>query len=117
MWIVPSEFSKALEGLSRLAGGDGGEVPSWLNQTGASDNAGPDLDTSSWFESSIPPAAAQPEAINLRPSDDDPETRAAHEGMAEDYGSGMPSVPPLSKAIEDVQTAPPAPQPPEPPPT
>ena len=26
MWIVPSEFSKALEGLSRLAGGEGGEV-------------------------------------------------------------------------------------------
>ena len=35
MWIVPSEFSKALEGLSRLAGGDGDEVPSWLNQTGS----------------------------------------------------------------------------------
>src|SRR5579875_3783386 len=35
MWIVPSEFSKALEGLSRLAGGDEGEVPSWLNQTGS----------------------------------------------------------------------------------
>src|SRR3954470_22776973 len=57
MWIVPSEFSKALEGLSRLAGGESGEVPSWLNQTGASENTGPDLDTSTWFESSIPPAA------------------------------------------------------------
>jgi regulator of protease activity HflC (stomatin/prohibitin superfamily) len=113
MWIVPSEFSKALEGLSRLAGGDGDEVPSWLNQTGASENTGPELDTSTWFESSIPPAAAQPEAINLRPSDDDSETRAAHEGMAEDFGSGIPSVPPLSKAIEEVHTAPPAPQPPE----
>jgi regulator of protease activity HflC (stomatin/prohibitin superfamily) len=119
MWIVPSEFSKALEGLSRLAGGSDGDPPSWLNQTGS--EAGPEnpeLDTSTWFESMIPPAAVQPEAINLRPSDDDPETRAAHEGMAE-VEDALPSVPPLSKAIEDVQSTPPdvaplAPQPPKP---
>src|SRR3954447_147031 len=31
MWIVPSEFSKALEGLAGLAGGEGGgDGPSWL---------------------------------------------------------------------------------------
>ena len=33
MWIVPSEFSKALEGLSRLAGGEGEDKPSWLDAT------------------------------------------------------------------------------------
>src|SRR5579885_440861 len=30
MWIVPSEFSKALEGLASLAGGDAKDAPSWL---------------------------------------------------------------------------------------
>ena len=34
MWIVPSEFSKALDGLSRLSGGGDDDKPSWLNQTG-----------------------------------------------------------------------------------
>src|SRR5690349_19396427 len=57
MWIVPSEFSKALEGLSRLAGGEDGDVPSWLSQTGTDAAAEPELDTSDWFESNIPPAA------------------------------------------------------------
>ena len=84
MWIVPSEFSKALEGLSRLAGGEDGDVPSWLSQTGTDAAAAPELDTSDWFESNIPPAADQPEAANLRASDDDSETRAAHEGIIED---------------------------------
>src|SRR4029079_19573993 len=42
MWIVPSEFSKALEGLAGLAGGtgsgSGNGVPSWLT---ASSTGGP----------------------------------------------------------------------------
>jgi len=111
MWIVPSEFSKALEGLSRLAGGEGAgeDAPSWLNQTGTNGAAGPDLDTSTWFDSSLPPAAEQPEAANLRASDADAETRAAHEGITE---MGIPPVPPLSKAIEEA-SAPQAPEPPE----
>jgi regulator of protease activity HflC (stomatin/prohibitin superfamily) len=108
MWIVPSEFSKALEGLSKLTGAEGGdEVPSWLNQTGSDAAPGPSLDTSSWFDSSLPPAAEQPEAANLRASDEDPETIAAHEGMADGVPiPKVPYVPPLSKAIEDVQSTP-----------
>lgn len=125
MWIVPSEFSKALEGLSRLSGGgEDGEVPSWLNQTGTQDAAAPDseLDTSDWFDSKLTPAAEQPEAADLRASDSDPESMAAHAGMSDDDLSAprpaMPSVPPLSKAIEEASStpgeppAPPAPQPP-----
>ncbi len=107
MWIVPSEFSKALEGLSKLAGGDGDDVPSWLNQTGSDFAPSAELDTSSWFDSSLPPAAEQPEAVNLRASDDDPESVEAHQGM--DDGAPVPKVPPvppLSKAIEEARSLP-----------
>jgi len=115
MWIVPSEFSKALEGLSRVAGGAAeGESPSWLNQTGTDAAQAPDLDTSTWFESMIPAAADQPEAQNLRASDADPETRAAHEGIAEDGAPAIPSVPPLSRAIADVASTPDLPASPPP---
>jgi regulator of protease activity HflC (stomatin/prohibitin superfamily) len=102
MWIVPSEFSKALEGLSRMTGGDGEESASWLNQTGTAPAHDGQLDTSGWFDSNLPPAAAQPEAVNIRASDTDAESIAAHEGLAQ-----MPGVPQLSKAIEDVTSAPP----------
>jgi regulator of protease activity HflC (stomatin/prohibitin superfamily) len=118
MWIVPSEFSKAIDGLSRLAGGTGEDAPSWLNQTGTNGASAPDLDTSTWFDSNITPAADQPEAANLRASDTDPESVAAHAGMADDATVGapaMPSVPPLSKAIEDITSTPPAPAGDEPP--
>jgi hypothetical protein len=84
MWIVPSEFSKALEGLAKLMGAEGeGESPSWLAATGTNGPNGgtPDLDTSRWFDSNLPPAAEQPEAMNLRASDDDAETREAHTGL------------------------------------
>ena len=84
MWIVPSEFSKALEGLAKLTGAEGeGESPSWLSATGTNGPNGgaPDLDTSGWFDSNLPPAADQPEALNLRASDDDAETREAHTGL------------------------------------
>jgi regulator of protease activity HflC (stomatin/prohibitin superfamily) len=63
MWIVPSEFSKALEGLANLGGAEGGK--SWMDVGAASNGGGPKdggLDTSSWFESQLPPAAEQPEA-------------------------------------------------------
>jgi len=97
MWIIPSEFNKALEGLSRLGGGGDGaarsEAPSWLSATStggpsnaessaASGEAPPEkIDTSGWFDSQLPPARDQPEAIDLRSSDHDPDTRAAHQGM------------------------------------
>ncbi|WP_051684030.1 SPFH domain-containing protein [Blastococcus sp. URHD0036] len=98
MWIVPSEFSKALEGLANLGGA--GEGGSWMDV--GSGNGAPDgaaaparaMDTSDWFESQLPPAAAQPEArIELTsiadtmpavPSPTLPPTAAmAHEAEAE----------------------------------
>ena len=121
MWIVPSEFSKALEGLSRLGGSDG-EGRSWLDvdpaasvngagvngatngaATGVTSGAtapaaAQSLDTSSWFESQLPPAAAQPEAhielssIGIQP------------GLS---GPAMPTPPSLHQAAEDVRSTPP----------
>jgi regulator of protease activity HflC (stomatin/prohibitin superfamily) len=109
MWIVPSEFSKALEGLAGLAGGQGaGEggapVPSWLTATSSGISyAGGDagggeepIATDGWFDSNLPPAADQPEAKDLRASDADPDTRAAHEGMADSTDASLPpAIPPL----------------------
>jgi regulator of protease activity HflC (stomatin/prohibitin superfamily) len=103
MWIVPSEFSKALEGLSKLTGAEGDGAPAWLNQTGGDAMPGPTLDTSGWFDSHLPPAAEQPEAANLRASDTDPESLAAHEGIAD---GPVPPVPPLQKAIEVARSTP-----------
>ena len=108
MWIVPSEFSKALEGLAGMASGltggpgeaaqsNGTAAPSWLTATssGASQTE-PPIETDGWFDSNLPPAAEQPEAANLRASDSDPDSRAAHEGMADSVDpSVLPVVPPL----------------------
>jgi regulator of protease activity HflC (stomatin/prohibitin superfamily) len=80
MWIVPSEFSKALEGLARLSGADGTDGSSWLTAEGSGGTAAP-IDTAGWFDSNLPPAAAQTEAANLRASDEDEDSRAASEGM------------------------------------
>jgi regulator of protease activity HflC (stomatin/prohibitin superfamily) len=106
MWIVPSEFSKALEGLSRL-GGSEGDGRSWMDvdapavtgngSNGSTGNgtAAPtqSLDTSSWFESQLPPAAAQPEAkIDLSSIGVQP---------------GLPTPPPLSQLTEDLRNTPP----------
>ncbi|SDX82477.1 Regulator of protease activity HflC, stomatin/prohibitin superfamily [Modestobacter sp. DSM 44400] len=109
MWIVPSEFSKALEGLSRLGGADGGEGRSWMDvdapsaagngsANGSAATAAPapatSLDTSTWFESQLPPAAEQPEAriemtsIGVQPSLPTP---------------GVATPPPLSEVTRDVQ--------------
>jgi regulator of protease activity HflC (stomatin/prohibitin superfamily) len=63
MWIVPSEFSKALEGLARMGGADADksflDVPASGN---GGSRSGDGIDTSTWFESQLPPAAEQPEA-------------------------------------------------------
>jgi len=83
MWIVPSEFSKALDGLAKLGGADGGDAPSWLAAKSAVDSDATPIDTSDWFDSNLVPAADLPEAANLRASDDDPESQIAHEGLAE----------------------------------
>src|SRR5882757_9066210 len=86
MWIVPSEFSKALEGLSRLTGAEGGgdsggDKPSWLEATSAVAGTGEKIDKSDWFDSKLPPASEQPEAVNLRASDLDPDSLAARAGI------------------------------------
>jgi regulator of protease activity HflC (stomatin/prohibitin superfamily) len=92
MWIVPSEFSKALEGLAKLGGAEGSDAPSWLSaQTAVTPAAGSDLDASTWFDSHLPPAAQQPEAGNLRASDADPESRAAHAGLPEEPAAEGPA--------------------------
>ncbi|HEY0166125.1 MAG TPA: SPFH domain-containing protein [Jatrophihabitans sp.] len=101
MWIVPSEFSKALEGLAGLAGlaegagdgsgpgaGPGGAAPSWLTATSTSSPAhsgaepGEKIATDGWFDSNLPPAALQPEAAIVRGSDHDPDSVLAHQGLA-----------------------------------
>jgi regulator of protease activity HflC (stomatin/prohibitin superfamily) len=93
MWIIPSEFSKALEGLAKLTGAEG-DGTSWLSasSSGGGPNGGaPELDTSRWFDSNLPPAAEQPEALNFRASDNDPESQVAHAGLS---GTGaLPDVP------------------------
>ena len=64
MWIVPSEFSKALEGLAKLGGADG-DGRSWMDVDASANGAGrptAEMDTSGWFESALPRAADQPEA-------------------------------------------------------
>ena len=80
MWIVPSEFSSALDGLAKLTGKEGGQIPAWLN-TGPTTDAtpGPGIDTTGWFDSNLPPAAELPEAMNLRASDSDPDSLEAHD--------------------------------------
>jgi regulator of protease activity HflC (stomatin/prohibitin superfamily) len=99
LWIVPSEFSKALEGLARMTGGDSGETASWLTEAGSAPSS-PDrpqetIDTSDWFDSNLPPAAAQPEA-QIRASDSDEDTMLAHENLpgADLPGPGTPQLPP-----------------------
>jgi Membrane protease subunits, stomatin/prohibitin homologs len=99
VWVVPSEFSRALDGLAKLAGADG--QPSWLEQTGSGAPPGESIDTAGWFDSNLPPAAEQPEAANLRASDTDPESQAAHAGL-------VPDVP-----IADLLNQPPPDVPPE----
>ena len=81
MWIVPSEFSRALDGLARLAGGPEGEPPPWLAQQGADPGETTPIDTEGWFDSNLPPASQQPEAVNLRSSDEDEESQAARAGL------------------------------------
>jgi regulator of protease activity HflC (stomatin/prohibitin superfamily) len=97
MWIVPSEFSKALEGLSRLGGAEGGSSRSWLDVDPAAASPGPpasSLDTSNWFDSNLPPAAEQPEAkIDLSSIGVEPSLPTV----------GVPTPPSIAQATDDVQ--------------
>jgi len=63
VWIVPSEFSRALDGLASMTGGEAGK--SWMDVEQSGDGSGPaaeKIDTEGWFDSNLPPAAEQPEA-------------------------------------------------------
>jgi regulator of protease activity HflC (stomatin/prohibitin superfamily) len=113
MWIVPSEFSKALEGLSRLTGADGDSKPSWLDTTSSVQGNGEKIDTSDWFDSKLPPASEQPEAANLRASDLDPDSIAAKRGLPGADPGETPLSPPESAPTYPANSA----TPPEPPPT
>jgi regulator of protease activity HflC (stomatin/prohibitin superfamily) len=106
VWVIPSEFSKALEGLAKLGGAEGTDGPSWLRAT-ATDGSGSQaesLDASTWFDSNLPPAHEQPEAVNLRASDNDPESIEAHAGLAPGDLSAVlafqPEVPDAEEAAE-----------------
>ena len=99
VWIVPSEFSKALEGLAGLTGNGAaaGEAPSWLAEAAKSTGGRPTapketLDTSDWFDSKLPPARLQPEA-EIRASDRDDETASAHAGLSYDRPDGEDDLP------------------------
>jgi regulator of protease activity HflC (stomatin/prohibitin superfamily) len=97
MWIVPSEFSKALEGLANLGGAEGGK--SWMDVApggnGAAATRAGGLDTSGWFESQLPRAADQPEAkIELSSINDTAPAVPTPE---------VPTPPPLSQVTEEVR--------------
>jgi regulator of protease activity HflC (stomatin/prohibitin superfamily) len=109
MWIVPSEFSKAIEGLARLAGAEPGEGPSWLSAEGADTGAGQPIDTEGWFDSNLPPAAAQPEAKDFRASDSDPDSLLAREGLADELPAPVPPPPPPPPNPQGYQPPPAAP--------
>ncbi|MEO6884942.1 MAG: SPFH domain-containing protein, partial [Jatrophihabitantaceae bacterium] len=113
MWIVPSEFNKALEGLAKLGGGDGSQGPSWLDASSTTEaSTKPGLDTSDWFDSNLPPAAVLPEASNIRASDADPDTLDAHAGMPPELRA-MPPLPPVPTPTEiSLPDAPPTDPPP-----
>lgn len=108
MWIVPSEFSRALEGLGQAigggtggGGGSGDAGSSWLRpEPSAPRDPAPPMDTSGWFDSNVAPASEQPEA-------DTPMS---------DITAGEVSVPSLQSAREDVPPTPEALRPPNSPP-
>jgi regulator of protease activity HflC (stomatin/prohibitin superfamily) len=108
LWIIPSEFSQALQGLSGMAGGTPSEGASWLTEAAKSSDGGEKqrrpyetLDTEDWFDSKLPPARLQPEA-EIRASDRDDDTAAAHANLSYDSTPapepaaepGQPALPP-----------------------
>src|SRR4051812_3711466 len=101
MWIVPSEFSKALEGLASLGGAAGGK--SWMDVEASGNRGGsrpPGVGPSSWFEPHRPPAAEQPEAkidlssISDVPPPAPPSLARAKEEVREIGSADLPPAPP-----------------------
>ncbi len=128
MWIVPSEFSQALEGLANLGGAgkgpaaDGQPRRSWLDvdaPESAPSAPAQQLDTSDWFESRVPRAADQPEAklemSTLADSTDDvphpvmPSTPSLAELTAEVKEAGAAADPRNAPDEDDDRPAPPPP--------
>jgi regulator of protease activity HflC (stomatin/prohibitin superfamily) len=114
MWIVPSEFSKALDGLAGLTGA-GKEGPNWLAPEGDAGAApdSPPIDTSDWFDSKLPPAEALPETANLRASDDDVDSLQAQMGVPGDDEPNVAEI--LRKSVPTADDPPPPPAPQAPP--
>jgi hypothetical protein len=69
VWMLPTEFSKALEGLSRLGGGDP-NAPSFLQAEGSAPaTPGEPIDTSGWFDvHNTPLTPLTPDIDDLPPS-------------------------------------------------
>jgi regulator of protease activity HflC (stomatin/prohibitin superfamily) len=111
MWIVPSEFSKALEGLAGLSGGaDKQEAPNWLNvQSNGGDATAAPIATEGWFDSNLPPAAAMPEAADLRASDSDSDSQQARAGLSDGGTEDVAEI--LRKRIPTADDPPPPPPP------
>ena len=119
LWIIPSEFSQALQGLAGMAGGpaaagsgssEGGA--SWLTEASKGERVErapyQTLDTEDWFDSKLPPARLQPEA-EIRASDKDEETVAAHANLSYDSAPAAEPEPASSAASsEEEQPALPA---------
>ena len=102
MWIVPSEFGRAVEGLAKAVGGGESDSGSFLDVK--SSKASPDaqkIDTSDWFESRMPPVPPAPTTL-------EPENA---------QGGPVPVVPPAPVLPSEEPPASPmsgtAPQPPE----
>ena len=107
LWIVPSEFGKALEGLAKMAGGDSGAdgPPAWLAAAGGPPSErpaaqAPELDTTDWFDQKSTDIPVPPEATSsLKPGIDAPQipdTRAVAANAVEEVraepGDAPPSV-------------------------
>jgi regulator of protease activity HflC (stomatin/prohibitin superfamily) len=117
MWIVPSEFSKALEGLATLTGGDKEDAPSWLTAqstgggSGGNGAAAEPIDTSDWFDSNVPPAEVLRETANLRASDDDADSQEARAGMPQGGSPDVAEI--LRKRVPTADDPPPEAEPPQ----
>jgi regulator of protease activity HflC (stomatin/prohibitin superfamily) len=98
LWIVPSEFGKALEGLAKMAGADGASdaPPSWMAAAaGTSERPAakaPELDTTDWFDLKATDVPVPPEATSsIQPGIDTPQipdTRSVAASAVEEVRSG-----------------------------
>jgi regulator of protease activity HflC (stomatin/prohibitin superfamily) len=105
VWIVPSEFGKALEGLAKLTGGEGGsDTPSWLAAAAGPSSprpakTGESLDTTDWFDKKSTDIPVPPEATSsIQPglgSPRLPDTRQAAANAVEEVTSAPQPTEPI----------------------